>query len=114
MNEKNILLLAALGFGAYFILTRKAAAAAARPPTGAGAAQTQHAAPSTEQTLISGGLSLLSQWLGKSQKTQGYDPDTAGEAEDAAFYSNNRDLFASNPPTSYTSYTESYPGIYSL
>lgn len=79
MNEKDIILLAALGFGAYFLLTRKASAGGVLIPAGAGAAQTQNAQPSAQNTLISGGLGLLSQWLGNRATSQQIATEQASE-----------------------------------
>jgi hypothetical protein len=59
MNEKNIILIAALGFGAFFLLTRKASAATVSPYTlGAGTGAAQTAAPSTKNTLLTGLLGI--------------------------------------------------------
>lgn len=80
MNEKDIILLAALGFGAYYLLTRKASAAGGSfIPAGAGAAQTQTSQPSTQATLINGGFGLLSQWLGNRATAQQIATEQASE-----------------------------------
>lgn len=101
MNEKDIILLAALGFGAYYMLTRRAVAGSVMIPAGAGAAQTQNNQPSTKNTLIAGALGLLSQWMAKP----------AADAPFTGSYWDSIDAYAENPtytvsgyPTHYQSY----------
>lgn len=99
MNEKNIILIAALGFGAYFLMTRKAAAARL-PQSGTGAAKTQNSQPSASNTLIAGGIGLLSQWMGK-QATQ--KQITTEQASEIAYYGGvNWDGSATNDPNQYS------------
>ena len=70
MNEKNIILIAALGFGAFFLLTRKPAAATVSPYTlGAGTGAAQTAAPSTKNTLLTGLLGLAGGLIQQNRAT---------------------------------------------
>lgn len=107
MNEKDIILLAALGFGAYYMLTRKASAQAARIPAGSGAAQTQNNQPSTKDTLLAGGLGLLSQWMGSRATQQQIDTELASEI---AYYGAAPDGQAVNVAQQYAENYYSYRG----
>jgi hypothetical protein len=108
MNEKNIILLAALGFGAYYLLTRRAAAATGSyVPAGAGAAQTQNNQPSTKNALIEGGFGLLSQWLGNQPTQQQINTELASEI---AYYGAAPDGQAVNVAQAYAENYYSYRG----
>lgn len=111
MNEKNILLIAALGLGAFFLLTRKTAAAAAaprRPVTPSAGAATQSQPPSQKTALIAGGLGLLSQIMGKAA------PSAQQDIFDFAYKSyvpNGLDFAAVNVPMSAITYESAAESI---
>lgn len=103
MNEKNIILIAALGFGAFFLLTRKASAAAVRPYQPGSGAQTQATAPSTKNTLLTGLLGIAGGLISQSRAQAA--PSAQQSLADFAWAGFGGDFSAVNTP--YTSPTMS-------
>ena len=118
MSPKNLMILAALGIGAYFLTTRRAVAGTttgqvplpwSQSPTRAITANGQPAAGN--QGLVTAGLNLFNNLISAGSAplvrtpgfNPGYYPDTAGEVEARNYYLANPDAFAVNPPTSYQS-----------
>lgn len=127
----KILMFAVVGIGLFWMSTRKANAATLSNPNAQSArnpaarsffqspavASTRQGvatqAPAGNGSFISSTLNaLLNPALVRSPGfNPGYYPDTAGEADAALYYQANRDLFASNPPSSYQVNTDTYGGI---
>lgn len=129
-DSKNLIILAAVGMGAYLLMTRSAGAAtlpngqrttangAAQVPRIFGSSPTAAIQPqgAGNQGMINAGINLISQLLSNGNNplvrspgyTPGYFPDTTGEAAAQAYYSANPDAFAVNPPTSFNSDPQLY------
>lgn len=111
MNEKNIVLLAALGFGAYFIMSGKLGATTKRPTAPAAGAATQSQQPNTgnslQNTVLAGGLGIISQLLGRSSSPTPYQ-DALNPAQSAALNPwGLDDLYAVNSPLAQYNYFDS-------
>jgi hypothetical protein len=98
LDTNNIIMLAAIGFGAYFLVTRQAGAATVRPVATttaqqAAAAANQKAANANKNAayagLLGAGIGALSNWFGSST--------SAPAATPGAYYSGGQDMFAVNP-----------------
>lgn len=112
MNPKNLLMLALLGIGAYFLVTRQAKAGTAGKQPGQVWSQSPAAANAPgAQSPITAGLNLVNSLFSGGTApiirdagyTPAYTPDSAGESAARAYYTSNQDAFAVNPPTSYMS-----------
>ncbi len=118
LDANNLIIIAALGFGAYWLTKRQATAAPApagqnstlRPNQpmrpGYGAPQGQTNTIGQVAGLLNAGVNAISTLFGGAITrppgyTPGYFPDTTGEAPAQQYYNDNRDLFAVNPPTTY-------------
>jgi hypothetical protein len=126
MNQKNLLLIAILGLGAYYVLIRKAVAAGvgkqsqppnawSQAPTRANAPTVVTAAPGTQSTAAAA-INFMGQLLSGQTAplyrtpdfNPGYYPDNAGEAAAAAVTRAMPDLFAVNRPDSYSADPSAY------
>lgn len=114
MNPKNLLVLAAIGIGAYWLTTRKALAHGSTPsaanrsffvsPATASLRQNpQLQTSSANGSFLTAALNaLLSPTITRAPGAPiPYFPDTAGEAQAQAYYQANQDAFAANPPALY-------------
>jgi len=117
MKQQQILLFAALGFGAYYLTTRKAMAGTAKATPATATRPTITGAPyyTTDPTaarvgavasLFSGITSLFSGGSSGGRVSEAGDASSsAGEVQARQYYVDNLDSFAVNPPNSYTTYT---------
>ena len=111
-----MMLLAALGIGAFFLMTRKASAATTGSTANNAASKTFFVSPATASTkqpgqsatqaqdnLLNRAINaLLSPALVRTPDfNPTYTPDTAGEAPAQAYATANPDAFVANPPSLY-------------
>ena len=113
MNQNKLLFVSALAVVA-FLYTRKAQAASQRATTLTPTRPVVtgvRPANGTAQALglvggIIGGVQSLFSGMGRPVSEIGDASSTVGEDAAQRYYNNNRDEFASNPPTSYVAYLD--------
>lgn len=117
MPPKNYMILAVLGIGAFWMMTRKANAVTLNPgAVNNAASKTFFVSPATASlqqpgvspTRVQGNMltaaidALLNPALVRTPGyVPSYTPDTTGEAAAQAYAANNPDAFVANPPSLY-------------
>jgi uncharacterized membrane protein YfcA len=104
LETNNIIMLAAIGFGAYYLMTRQAQAATKRPVATTTAQQATAAANANKNAayagLLSTGIGALSNLFGGGNASTAADPSN--------YYSGGQDLFAVNPVIQADPYGTNY------
>jgi hypothetical protein len=117
MSNNSTIIAVALGLGAYLFMTK---AKAGSPVTQAGMARptitgnTQRPMQSdfAQNVGALGNLAGMVKGLfGSGSSYQSANDGNAGEAQAREYFLSNQDLFAVNPPTSYSNYEGNYGGI---
>lgn len=108
---KNLLMLAALGLAGYWFVTRKATAATTTAKTPAGHVPGTYymPQPTNNANPLNAVASIFNSLFGSSSGSNGTTSggeggdgaSSAGEAQAQAYFNDNRDLFAANPPALY-------------
>lgn len=110
MNSEKILLLAALGLGAYFMAMKTQAKSGATTPAAPATPRPTGTQPQSTQNrnqavfgMIKDGVDIVGKLFNTSTSNRGTQSDgNAGEAAARTYFDNNRDLFAVSPPPNYT------------
>lgn len=118
LKPQNLMILAGLGIGAYFLTMRSARAGsvASKTPGAWNQSPTRAIQPAGQDTALAAGINLLGKLIGGSSEplyrspgfNPAYTPDNAGEGAARAYYVANQDAFAVNPPATFATDPQLY------